>query len=103
MRARNNFLTRGKDRKPGLLKFYKIYFHNFRYKVWSVTPNSDEQGHLLLKWEDNVSIDFWEQISRMGLSSRIMAAPDIQFQFEKFLTDNQIEHQLIIENVERFF
>lgn len=30
-----------------------------------------------------------------------MAAPDVQFEFENFLIDHQIEHQLIIENVER--
>lgn len=70
--------------------------------MWSVTPSSDEQGRLLLHWEDNVSIDFWEQISRIGLPSRIMAAPDVQFEFVKFLIDNQIEHRLIIENVERY-
>lgn len=70
--------------------------------MWSVTPSSDEQGKLLLQWEDNVSIDFWEQISRIGLSSRIMAAPDVQFEFEIFLKDNKIEHQLILEDVERY-
>lgn len=70
--------------------------------MWSVTPSSEEQGKLLLTWDDNASIDFWEQISRIGLSSRIMAAPDVQFEFENFLKDNQIEHKLIIENVERY-
>lgn len=75
---------------------------NFSYKVWSVTPRSEEQGHLLKQWEDNESIDFWEQISRKGKSSRIMAAPDTQVQFEDFLKENNIEHELIIENVERF-
>ncbi|XP_037052118.1 carboxypeptidase B-like [Bradysia coprophila] len=73
------------------------------YKVWSVTPDSDEQGRLLLQWEDNASIDFWEQISRIGLSSRIMAAPDIQLEFEIFLNDNKIKHKLIIDDVERVF
>lgn len=93
---------RGEYRNRCLNFSYFIYYHNFRYKVWSVTPSSDEQGKLLLKWEDNVSIDFWEQISRIGLSSRIMAAPEVQFEFEYFLKDNEIEHQLIIENVERY-
>lgn len=79
-----------------------FYFRIFSYKVWSVTPTSDEQGRLLLKWEDNVSVDFWEQISRIGLPSRIMVRPDVQLEFENFLNDNQIEHRLIIENVERY-
>ncbi|XP_037029998.1 carboxypeptidase B-like [Bradysia coprophila] len=73
------------------------------YKVWLVTPHSEEQGHLLKQWEDNESVDFWEQISRKGKPSRIMVSPDTQFQFEIFLNDNHIEHELIIENVERVF
>lgn len=48
-----------------------------------------------------MSIDFWEQVSRIGLSSRIMAAPDVQFEFENFLNEHKIEHKLIMENVER--
>lgn len=32
-----------------------------------------------------------------------MVAPDTQVQFEGFLNDNRIEHELIIENVERLF
>lgn len=71
--------------------------------MFSVTPRSVEQGQLLLQWEDNESIDFWEQISRTGKSSRIMTAPDIQMQFENFLKENDIDHELIIGNVERFF
>lgn len=88
---------------------YSLTFKNlkknllFSYKVWSVTPRSVDQGKLLLQWEENESIDFWEQISRTGQSSRIMAAPDIQLQFENFLKDNDINYELIIENVERLF
>lgn len=71
--------------------------------MWSVTPRSEEQGNLLRQWEDNESIDFWENISRTGKSSRIMAAPDSQILFENFLKENGIDYELIIENVERFF
>lgn len=71
--------------------------------MWSVTPRSEDQGNLLKNWEENESIDFWEQISRKGKSSRIMVAPDTQTQFEHFLNENNIDHELIIENVERFF
>lgn len=71
--------------------------------MWLVTPHSEEQGYLLKQWEENGSIDFWEQISRKGKPSRIMVAPDTQVQFEGFLNDNRIEHELIIENVERLF
>lgn len=71
--------------------------------MWSVTPGSEDQGNLLKQWDDNESVDFWEQISRKGKSSRIMVAPDTQLQFEMFLTQNNIEYELIIENVERFF
>lgn len=74
---------------------------NFRYKVWSVTPHLEEQGELLKEWEVNESIDFWEQISRKGKPSRIMVAPDTQIQFETFLKENGIDHELIIDNVER--
>jgi len=73
------------------------------YKVWSVTPQSEEQGKLLLQWEENESIDFWERISRQGKPSRIMVAPDTQNQFVSFLKENDIVHELIIENVERVF
>lgn len=71
--------------------------------MWLVTPRSEDQGNLLKQWEDNESIDFWEQISRKGKSSRIMAAPDTQIQFQDFLNEHNIDHELIIENVERFF
>lgn len=84
-----------------LFKFNKNF--NFRYKVWSVTPRTENQGQLLLLWEDNESIDFWEPLSRKGRSSRIMVAPDTQTQFVSFLEKNDIEHELIIENVERYF
>lgn len=75
---------------------------NFSYKVWSVTPRSEHQGNLLKQYEDHESVDFWEQISRNGKSSRIMAAPDTQIEFENFLKENHIDYELIIENVERF-
>lgn len=80
----------------------KVGFSNFRYKVWSVTPRTEHQGKLLNQWEDNESIDFWERISRRGKSSRIMVAPDTQIEFEEFLKENQIDHELIIDNVERY-
>lgn len=70
--------------------------------MWLVTPRSEAQGQLLLLWQDNESIDFWEPLSRKGKSSRIMVAPDTQTQFVSFLTKNDIKHELIIENVERF-
>lgn len=70
--------------------------------MWSVTPRSEHQGNLLKQYEDHESIDFWEQISRKGKSSRIMAAPDTQIEFENFLKENHIDYELIIENVERF-
>lgn len=76
---------------------------NFSYKVWSVTPRSEYQGNLLKQWEDNESIDFWENISRKGNPTRIMAAPNAQVQFQEFLKENDIEYELIIENAERFF
>jgi len=55
------------------------------YKVWSVTPSSTQQGELLLLWQDNDAIDFWESLSRTGQSSRIMVAPDTQDRFVSFL------------------
>lgn len=70
--------------------------------MWSVTPISDKQGELLLLWEDNESIDFWERIFRNGQSSRIMVAPDTQARFVSFLEKHEIKHELIIENVERY-
>lgn len=55
-----------------------------------------------MQWEDNNSIDFWEQISKKGKCSRIMVAPDTQIEFEHFLNEHNIDHELIIDNVERF-
>lgn len=72
--------------------------------MWSVTPRSEDQGQLLIEqWENNESIDFWEQISRKGKPSRIMAAPDAQVAFEDFLKEHNFAYELIIENVERSF
>ncbi|KAG4072008.1 hypothetical protein HA402_010945 [Bradysia odoriphaga] len=73
------------------------------YKVYKVTPRNENQGTLLLLWEDSGSIDLWEPISKKGKSSRIMVAPDNHERFVAFLRKNHIEHELIIENVERSF
>ncbi len=70
--------------------------------MYKVTPQTEQQGELLLLWEDNDSIDFWERISKKGKSSRIMVAPDTQTRFISFLEKHDIEHELIIDNVERY-
>lgn len=70
--------------------------------MYNVTPKNEDQGTLLLLWEDSESIDLWEPISKKGKSSRIMVAPDTQERFVTFLRKNHIEHELIIENVERY-
>lgn len=70
--------------------------------MYKVTPRTPQHGELLLLWQDNESIDFWEQVSKKGQSSRVMVAPDLQTRFAAFLTKHNIEHELIIENVERY-
>lgn len=73
-----------------------------RYKVWLVTAKTKSQRSALLTWENNDDIDFWEPLSPNEKPIRIMVAPKTQESFQKFLGDNQIQNELIIENVETY-
>lgn len=54
----------------------------------------------LTEWQNSESVDFWEPPGAQHV--RVMVAPDTQEEFVNFLVDSNIEHELIIENVERY-
>lgn len=84
------------------MDFNLFFFLEFSYKVWNVTPINDRQQESVQKWEHGNGIDFWDGPARLNKSSRIMISPEIQSKFEQFLNIAKIQHELIIDDVERY-
>lgn len=72
-----------------------------RYKVWQVAANSEAQYHLLSQWEHKEHVDFWEPLPKTTQTTRVMVASGMQSNWLNFLVENEIQHKLIIEDVER--
>lgn len=53
----------------------------------------------LFKWEFQAGADFLEK-NRAGRVSKILIAPEINDEFLKFLSNNKIPHELIVDDVE---
>lgn len=55
----------------------------------------------LSEWQHRESIDFWEPPGAKKV--RIMVAPDTQEEFTDFLASSNIENEIIIKNVQRYY
>lgn len=69
------------------------------YKVWSISPEDEQQRGAILDWENVEGIDFWDRKSNRPL--RVMVAPATQDEFVDFLEANNISNEITVENVER--
>lgn len=63
------------------------------YKIFETTPNQ-EQLKDLSRWQFQVGIDF---LTRTGADS---VAPAVEPSFVKYLTDQQVHHNVTVDNVE---
>lgn len=68
------------------------------YKIYEVIPNQ-EQLKDLSRWQFQVGIDF---LTRTGAESKaqILVAPSVEPSFVKYLVDEQVLHNVIVNNVE---
>jgi len=71
------------------------------YKVYSVTANTPEQYKVL--WDaytnDEYELDFWTKPLLHGKTD-VMVPPEEQTEFLKVLDDNQLEHEIKIDDVQ---
>jgi Zinc carboxypeptidase/Carboxypeptidase activation peptide len=72
------------------------------YKVYNVTPQTDEHVQLLARWHQMEGVDFWDGFHRQT-AMRIMIQPDLQSTFEKELSQWEVSSSVLIENVEQSF
>ncbi|CRL08319.1 CLUMA_CG021383, isoform A [Clunio marinus] len=102
-----NFLKKIKQKM--ILKIFFIWCFNFflftsalkdytNYKIYDVTPERDHVDELV-KWEYKADIDFLTK-KGSGKPWRIMVSPHIEDSFLDFLSSNEIQHKLILDNVE---
>lgn len=79
-----------------VLCYSKLYDH---FKVYSVSCDSTASNMEILKfWEHHPKIDFW---SRPGINktNHILVDPRMQTEFEEFLSHENFNYEILIENV----
>jgi murein tripeptide amidase MpaA len=62
-----------------------------------VTPNAVQIDELM-EWRDEKGVDFW-RAGAAGTMSRVMIPPKLQIDFENFLTKNNVEYKIHLEDV----
>ncbi|KAJ8971240.1 hypothetical protein NQ314_000802 [Rhamnusium bicolor] len=70
------------------------------YKLYEVTPKTEDQAKCLETCRNDPSYDFWRQPEELDTSAIVMVAPDTQDLFENLLANNNIGHKVIIDNIE---
>lgn len=70
-----------------------------QYKVFMVNPDNEKKVDLLVSLQENVGVDFWDSINRVGKPVRVMITPDNVESFERTLGKYQINYDIIIGNV----
>jgi Carboxypeptidase activation peptide len=81
----------------GVAADYKTYKG---YQVWEVTPKTTDEFDVLKEWEVVPGVDYGDSLSRRG-TSKVIVAPEVQQQYETFLTLNRIAHEVVIADLER--
>lgn len=70
------------------------------FKVYSVISEKLNDVESLKWWEHNPSIDFWS-LPGINKTSNILVHPDHQKEFEEFLSNENFNHKILIENVQK--
>ncbi|EDW17767.1 carboxypeptidase B [Drosophila mojavensis] len=68
------------------------------YRIYELRPANAEQGELLYKLSQQ-GYDFLNLRRLLGQSSRVIVSPDQLENFEKLLSEQQLSHSLINENL----
>jgi len=70
------------------------------YRVYRVTPRADRNIMSLQLLQETNDYDFWSDISLVGRPVDIMVAPHLFSRFAEFMRDHNLEHFVMIENVQ---
>lgn len=68
------------------------------YKVYSVFCKSRREVEVLKLWESSRSVDFWNRPS-ISKPSSVLVDPFLQPEFEAFLSSENFNYEILIENV----
>lgn len=74
------------------LKTYKDF------KLYSISCESQSDIEVLKFWEHNVDVDFWSP-PRLNKLNHILVDPSLQPEFEEFLSYENFNYEILIENV----
>ena len=74
-----------------------FFFEKNRYKVIRTQVLQQHQAEALRKYE--VNYDFWKPIAS-GFSTDVLVPPHLMKEMRKILKDVNIEHSIVIEDVE---
>ncbi|KAF2896454.1 hypothetical protein ILUMI_09719 [Ignelater luminosus] len=72
-----------------------------RYKVYRIQPSGEKQLEILLDLKNDSELDFWSPLSRDGQPLDVMVNPKKEYWFVSLLNKNAIQHEILIDNVER--
>nr|XP_022916572.1 zinc carboxypeptidase-like [Onthophagus taurus] len=73
------------------------------YKVYKVTPRSQDQADFLKSLEDSGEFDFWDHTRLLEYPVSIMVKPALQASFENVLNLKYMHYSILIDDVERVF
>lgn len=68
------------------------------FKVYSVLSESVDDIESLRFWEHNHQVDFWS-LPGVNKTTSIMVDPQLQPTFEEFLSSENFNYEILIENV----
>lgn len=71
------------------------------YKVYKITPESENELAILKKVEKENEFFFWMEVGKVGRDVRIMVRPDKQNKFEKYMANLGLKPFLFIDDVQR--
>lgn len=70
------------------------------YKVYHVSPSTEDHIAFLKDLEGNPEVDFWTEARRINKNVDVMVSPKFQSQFEEELTRKGIKNSIMFKNVE---
>lgn len=69
-----------------------------KFKVYSVYFKALSEVENVLYWQHNPLIDFWSQPG-INKTNNILVDPSVQMEFERFLSNEKFNYEILIENV----
>lgn len=71
-----------------------------KFKVYSVQYQSKEDVETMKYWAHNPYVDFWSSPG-VNKTNNVLVDPSMQMNFEKFLSFENFNYEILIENVGR--